>query len=226
MVGIVQNGCPYFIGVILLQYADTVFVVIVQVEIGDVELTVILYYEDGVITLELAEVFSAAVIIEAQYITVKPYFASTQGGASTLFQCDLVNGKFRQDVSHSLPSLDIDGAKVLFKDNTPYTRVRFQCYFDDFGLAVWIGGEIGDARVGGSLGYVVFTVTHYAGHGKTFDVAGPFFPVTVAYVVDGTFVILLEYVGIKDVFAHELLVGNRSDDVFPVPEENNYVVDR
>ena len=43
----------------------------------------------------------------------------------------------------------------------------------------------------------IFAVTHHGSDGKTLDIACPLLAVTVADIVDGTFVVLLKNVGIK-----------------------------
>ena len=59
-------------------------------------------------------------------------------------------------------------------------------------------------------------------------------PAIVWYVVGGVsgviilgcgVVALLEYIDVKYVFAHKLLVGYRSDDIFTIPEEDDHVID-
>ena len=46
-------------------------------------------------------------------------------------------------------------------------------------------------------------VAHYGSHGETLDIMRAFFPVAVDNVVDGTFVVLLEDIGIEYVLAYE-----------------------
>ena len=134
-------------------------------------------------------------------------------------------GEFREYVSHGLPSLDIDIAEIFLEDDAAHARIGFQGYLDDFGFSVGIGGEVGDARVGGALCHVVFAVAHDGGDSKTLDIACTLLAVAVADVVDGTFVVLLEDVGIEDVLAHEFLVGNGGDDVLSIAEEDDDIID-
>ena len=49
--------------------------------------------------------------------------------------------------------------------------------------------------------------------------------VTVGYVVDGTFVILLKDIDIKNVLTDNFLIGNGGDDIFTITEEDNDIVD-
>ena len=141
-----------------------------------------------------------------------------------MLQADFVHRVAGQNVSDGLPSLDAYLAEVFLEDDFAQARVGLQGDFDDFGLAVGVGSEVGDARVGGALGDVVLAVAHNGGHGKALDVSGAFLAVAVAQVVDGALVVLLEHVGIEYVLAHELLVGHRGDKVASVAEEDDDVV--
>ena len=144
LVGIIQNGCPYFVRIIFLQHPYVVFVVIVHIEIAGVELAVVQYHQDLLVTLELAEVFSATVIVEAQDILVEPYFAPAQCGTAALLQSYLVNRVTGEYIAHGLTAFDIYLAEIFFEDDAAYTRIGLERYFDDFGLTVGVGREIYD----------------------------------------------------------------------------------
>ena len=73
--------------------------------------------------------------------------------------------------------------------------------------------------------HVIFAVAYYGSHGETLDIMRTFFSVTVDDIVDGAFVVLLEYVGIEYVLAYEFLVCHRSDDVTSVAEEDDNIVE-
>ena len=64
LVGIVEYGGPYFVRIVFLQYAYAIVIVIVQVEVGGIELSAVLYDKDGVFALEFSEIFSAPVVVE------------------------------------------------------------------------------------------------------------------------------------------------------------------
>ena len=72
--------------------------------------------------------------------------------------------------------------------------------------------------------HVIFAVAHDGGDGEALDVADAVLAVTVADVVDGALVVLLEDVDVEDVLAHELLFRYRCDDVLAVAVEDNHVV--
>ena len=75
------------------------------------------------------------------------------------------------------------------------------------------------------MSHVVFTVTYDGSDCKPFDIMCSLCAVTVGYVVDGTFVILLKDIDVNHVFAHKLLVGYRSHHVTSVAIEYNHIVD-
>ena len=72
--------------------------------------------------------------------------------------------------------------------------------------------------------HVIFAVAYYGSYSKTLDVVRAFFPVAVDNIVNGAFIVLLEYVGIEDILADKLLIRYRSDDVTSVPEENYDII--
>ena len=72
---------------------------------------------------------------------------------------------------------------------------------------------------------VIFAVADNGSDCKTLDIGCAFLAVAVGDIIDCTFVILLEDIDIKYVLAYKFLVGYRSDDIFPVAEEDNHVVD-
>ena len=51
------------------------------------------------------------------------------------------------------------------------------------------------------------------------------FSVTVNHIVDGALIVFLEYIGIKNILAHKFLVGNRSNQISSVPEEDNDIIE-
>ena len=118
---------------------------VAQVEVAGIEVTVVQDNQYGILALEFSEIFSPSVVVEAKYIPIKPDFTSSESRTASLFQGDLMHREPGEDNASCLSSFDTYFAKVLFKDNTADTRVRFQCHLDDFGLPVRIGAEISDA---------------------------------------------------------------------------------
>ena len=78
LVCIVEHSGPYLVRVKFLQYPDVGLVMIAKVEVGDVEISVIMYYEDAVFTLEFSQIFTSSVIVESEHVAVEPYFPSAQ----------------------------------------------------------------------------------------------------------------------------------------------------
>ena len=145
LVGIVEGGTPYLVRVELLDQADARLVVVVQVEVGGVEISVLHDDEDEVVAMEFAQVLSPFVVVQAEHIRVEPYFSSTEGRTSPLLENNLVHIVLREDVPHRLTSLDTDFAEILFEGNLLELRIRLVRYLDDFGFSVRIGGEVDDA---------------------------------------------------------------------------------
>ena len=86
LVGIIKRGSPYLVRVELLDDADIIFVMVAQIEVAGVELAIVEHYQDGVVALEFSQIFTPSVVVEAQDIAVEPYFSSSEGRASFLFQ--------------------------------------------------------------------------------------------------------------------------------------------
>jgi len=145
LVGIVEGGAPYLVRVELLNQADTCFVVVVQVEVGGIEISVLHDDEDEVFAMEFTQVLSAFIVVQAEHIRVEPYFSSAQGRTSPLLEDNLVYVVLREDVPHRLASLDADFAEILFEGNLLDFRIRLVRYLDDFGFTVRIDGEVDDA---------------------------------------------------------------------------------
>ena len=61
---------------------------VVYVEIGRVELSAFQDDQNQVFAVELAQIFSPLIVIQAVDIMVEPYFASAQGRTAVGFQAD------------------------------------------------------------------------------------------------------------------------------------------
>ena len=65
LVGIVKGSRPNLIRIILLNIQYIRFVMIAQIEIGRIEIAILKDHQDQIVTLELAQLFSTPVIIQA-----------------------------------------------------------------------------------------------------------------------------------------------------------------
>ena len=65
LVGIVKGCRPNLIRIILLNIQYIRFVMIAQIEIGRIEIAILKDHQDQIVTLELAQLFSTPVIIQA-----------------------------------------------------------------------------------------------------------------------------------------------------------------
>ena len=144
LVGIVKRGSPYLVRIKLLHDAYIIFIVVAQVEVGSIEITVVQNNQYAVVALEFTQIFTSSVIVEAEYVTVKPYFTSTERRTSFLFQGYLMYRQAGKNHASCLTSLDADLTEVMLENDTTYTRIRFQCHLDDFGFSIRVGAEIGN----------------------------------------------------------------------------------
>ena len=79
---------------------------VVQIEIGCIEITVLHRYQDEVVAMEFSEIVAAFIVVEALYIMVEPHFASAQRTATLRFENDAVYVVLREQVASRLTSLD------------------------------------------------------------------------------------------------------------------------
>ena len=86
MVGVVQNGSPHLVGPEFLNVQYAVLVMVCSFEACGVEFAVVKHYEHKVVAFEFSEIFSAPVVVKAQYVAIEPYVASAERAHSALFQ--------------------------------------------------------------------------------------------------------------------------------------------
>ena len=142
LVGIVESRTPYLVGIEFLDDADSRFVVIVQVEVGSIEFSVLHDDENEVFAMEFTQIRSPFVVIQAEDIRIEPHLSSTEGRTTSLLQDDFVYIVLGEDITHRLTSLDADFAEILLEGNLLDFRVWLVSYLDDFCFAVRIDGEV------------------------------------------------------------------------------------
>ena len=98
---------------------------VAEVEVGGVEIAIGLNHQDLILAVELAQLLTASVVIETQYIPIEPYHPAAQRRGTTLFERNLVYIGFGQDISHRTTPLDGDLAKVFLEDQQllPWLRL-------------------------------------------------------------------------------------------------------
>ena len=107
LVGIEKYRRPDMVGTEFLDAEDVDMIVVV----GGVESRQVVFagfgdYQDFVLSHELAEIFTAAVVVEAQHVAVEPYLAPSQGGGALFLEGEAVNFVAGYDVPLALLSLD------------------------------------------------------------------------------------------------------------------------
>ena len=73
LICIEENGSPYFVRLVFLQTEDVVLIVVVQVEVGQIEVAVIENDENLVFVVELAQIVAVLVVVKAFDIRIEPY---------------------------------------------------------------------------------------------------------------------------------------------------------
>src|SRR5215217_1210434 len=100
----------------------------------------------------------------------------------------------------------------------------FKLYGNDLGLSVWIGSKVKHFRAFASLGQIVFLISGNSYNGKTFNIGDAAGAVFIDQVVDGPFIALFEYLGMKNALTYKSLVGDFGDDALTVfPEYDDFI---
>ena len=81
-------------------------VVIVEVEIGGVELPVLQDNEYEVVRVELTQVLSTSIVIKALYIMVKPNSSTAEGRSTMRLERNLMNVNSGEQVASALTPFD------------------------------------------------------------------------------------------------------------------------
>ena len=227
VVGIVENGGPDLVLVPFFQTEDIVLVMVVRVEVGDVEIAIVEYYQDAFVVIEFTEESSVLIIVDAVYVWVKPNLSSSQGTVTVTLQSDASDGTLGQEISLGSTSLDEYFGEILLQEDTLsfLRQVWLHSYLDDFRFAIRIGGEVDDAAARSALSDVVQLVAGHRRHVESLDEVITLFSIAINAVVDGALVVFLEYLYVEDVLSYEYLVGHLHDLEFSVFIEDDDVVE-
>ena len=106
LVGIEETSRPHLIRVVLLDAQDVVLIVVVHVEVGGIELTILADDQNLFIAVEFAQIFTLPIVVEALDIGVEPHLATTQRTGSVTTQADVGHIEFRHQVTHALTAFD------------------------------------------------------------------------------------------------------------------------
>ena len=198
---------------------------VVHIDIRQIELTVVEDNKDALVIIELAQIASVLLVVDAVDVWVEPYFPAAKGGMSVTLQTDALNRVLRQQVALAGAPLDTDLREVLDQEDVALLDGRIKGYLDALGLSVGVGGEIDDARTGLALRDVVLFLTCDGWHIEALDIVVTAFAVAIDCIVDGALVVLLEHLHMHDVLADKHFLADADDLVFSVFIENDDVVD-
>ena len=225
LVGIVECECPHFVGVELLDAENVVLEVCGEVESIQVIIAVAGNDQYTVVALELAQVRTLSVVVDAQDVRVEPHLASAQRGRPFRAQRDGLDLVLGEHISPGIAALnrqfgEVHGEIVLLE-----VRSGFELHAHFFRLSIGVGGEIYHLRVRFALSEVVLLVASHGCDKKAFPVVGPaFFAIAIYGVVDSALVVLLENSDMDDVGADKRLVRHLDNLVLAVLVEDDYIV--
>ena len=106
VVGIIENRRPYLVLVPFFQFQDVVLVVVVHIKVGDVELSVVQYHQDGIVVVEFTQESSVFIVVDAVYIRVEPYLSSAQRTVAVALQADAADGALGKQIALGGSALD------------------------------------------------------------------------------------------------------------------------
>ena len=198
---------------------------VVQVEIGEVEVAVGEHHENLIFIVELAEEASVFIVVEAVDIGIIPYLAPAEGAMAVTLERDAAYGLLGEQVTLGGTSLDDYLGEVFLEEELLHLGRGVECNLDDFGLAVGVRCEVDDARSRRALREIVLLVASHGGHVETLDEVLPLSAVAIDHVVDGAAVVLLEHRHVEDVLPYEYLLGHADHLVFTVFVEDDDIVE-
>ena len=130
---IIYTG-PHLACVVLLNAEDVVFVMVVDVEIGQVETPVLEHNEYLVFAVELAKELSLSVVVEAFDVAVEPNLAATQSAAAMALERHLADLNLGQDVASAASALDGYLTEILVEEDLLQFRIGLENDLNHFCL--------------------------------------------------------------------------------------------
>ena len=175
------------------QAQDVVLVMVVGIEVGDVELAIVQYYQDALVVIKFAEVSTVLIIIDAVDIWIEPNLSASQGAVAMALQADATDRTLGEQIAFGGTSLDQNVGEVFLQEDALALlgQVWLQGYLDELCLAIRVGGEVNDTAARCALGDVVYLVTGHGGYVESLDEVIALLSVSVKAGVDGALVVLL-----------------------------------
>ena len=225
IISVIEDTCPNLVRIVLLDKLDVVLVVVVLIEVAQIVFAILQDDEDLVFVEEFAQQLSMLVVVQSLHIGVVPHLAPSKGRVSTTLQTNAINRELCQQVSLRGTSLDGDLREVLVEDCLLDLRIGVERNLDDLSLTIGVGREVHDPRARCALCHIVLPVANHGSHVETLHEAEALLSVTIDHIIDGTRVVLLEYVDIEHVFAHEHLFCYADHLVFTFLIEDDDIVE-
>ena len=141
-IGIPHCQRPYFIAVELLNTPDILIKVGGEFEGGQIIIAIGGDYQDAIFLHKLAQVHTLSVVVQAQYVWVKPHLTSAQSRVTFLLQGDSLHLVFGQHIASCGTALYCQLAQVL--DHLQFLEVqcRLELNLNHLCLAIRVRGEV------------------------------------------------------------------------------------
>ena len=222
--GIEENRRPNLIGLELFKNDISFVIMIIQIKIGRMVSTILIYNQNPVLSLEFSQVFSPAIGIQTQHIFIQPDFTPAQSRYSFLHDTDLVDIVLCQCIPLRITPFDRQRSKIIFEYQFLYTGFRFQANFNHFSLPVGIGRKMQNPGSGGTFSQVIHFIPGHTGNIKTLHIRSPIFTVPVYDIINRTFIVLFENIHILNILTDEYLIGHLRHIIGTVFLKDNHII--
>ena len=165
------------------------------------------------------------VVVQTFHIWIVPHLAPSEGGVSTTLQTNAINGELRQQITLRGASLDGNLREVFVEDGFLDLRIGVEGDLDDLCLAIGVGREVHDSRTWCTQRHIILPITNHGGHVKSLHETEALLAIAIDDIIYGTRVVLLEYVDVEHVLAHEYLFCHTNHLVFTILVEDDDIVE-
>ena len=222
---VIQYSSPNLSRIEFFDQHQIIVVVIIKVETCSIKIARLSYHQYLIIAIEIANIFSTFVNIEAQHIAVEIDISTTKRRATFLFQHNLRHIKFSKNITHRITPLDSYFREVFFESQILDTACsRLQLYLDNLSLAIRVGREIYHLRARGALCQVVLLIASYCTHSKAFNIIAFILTIAIYGIVDSAFVILSPHTYVQYILAHIDLISHLNHLIFTIFVEDDNIV--
>ena len=215
----------YTIGTISLHTYRVVREVLLKVITRDVVLILLRPHHNLIVTLELAEKLASTIHIQATHILIIPYVLATQRRGTPLLEHYLVYRVARNEVTHTLTSLDSQGREVEVEDALLKTGARTQIYLEHLGLTIRINRKVEKLAPRRALRQVILLIARDRLDSTSLHHYSATTTITVEHVIYRALVVTLIYTYVVYTLIEEGLLRNLRNLITAILKDDNHIVE-